>query len=98
MFGPSLFAQPFTKFALYYQAPDEQKLVITREAPLNLLRGRYDTMRGFLIAIAATVPLTQSYSGSWPLTVSRSQRSNGTYCLALSASGCFGWRRSGGRC
>ncbi len=64
-------------------------------------------MRGFLIAIAgamataisasaATVPARQSYSGSWPLTVTLSQRSNGTYCLTLTDGGYFGWRHSGG--
>ncbi|MBV9718256.1 MAG: hypothetical protein JOZ77_02990 [Candidatus Eremiobacteraeota bacterium] len=28
-------------------------------------------------------PASQNLTGSWPVTVSRSQRSNGTYCLTL---------------
>lgn len=33
------------------------------------------------------VPESYSYSGSWPVTVTRSQHSNGTYCLTLNESG-----------
>ena len=44
-----------------------------------------------IIAAAATVAMVAStgaamaynYSGSWPVTVTNSQRSNGTYCLTL---------------
>jgi hypothetical protein len=32
-------------------------------------------------------PTSQSYSGSWPVTVSHSQRSNGMYCLTLAENG-----------
>ncbi|MGB8907891.1 MAG: hypothetical protein WCC84_04020 [Candidatus Cybelea sp.] len=32
-------------------------------------------------------PASQSYSGSWPVTVTHSQRSNGTYCLTLAENG-----------
>jgi hypothetical protein len=32
-------------------------------------------------------PASHSYSGSWPVTVTRSQHSDGTYCLTLGASG-----------
>jgi hypothetical protein len=55
------------------------------------------------ILIAATLPMlvpvsaamAQSYSGRWPLTVSHSQRSNGTYCLTLTDDGSYGWPHSG---
>jgi hypothetical protein len=33
------------------------------------------------------IPDSQSYTGSWPVTVSRSQHSNGTYCLTLTENG-----------
>jgi hypothetical protein len=29
------------------------------------------------------VPVSRSYSGAWPVTISHSQRSNGTGCLTL---------------
>jgi hypothetical protein len=32
-------------------------------------------------------PASQSYSGSWPVTVKGSQFSNGTFCLTLTQSG-----------
>ncbi len=35
-------------------------------------------------------PASRSYSGAWPVTVSRSQRSNGTYCLTLTQNGSDG--------
>jgi hypothetical protein len=38
---------------------------------------------GFNGATTMVVPDARSYSGSWPVTVSRSQHSNGTYCLTL---------------
>ena len=33
------------------------------------------------------VPATHNYSGAWPVTVTHSQRSNGTDCLTLTGSG-----------
>jgi hypothetical protein len=36
------------------------------------------------------IPASHSYSGSWPVTVTRSQRSNGTDCLTLTGSGSSG--------
>jgi hypothetical protein len=33
------------------------------------------------------VPESHSYSGSWPVTVTHSQHSNGTYCLTLTENG-----------
>ncbi|MGB8909615.1 MAG: hypothetical protein WCC84_12800 [Candidatus Cybelea sp.] len=38
-------------------------------------------------AMNLIAPVSQSYSGSWPVTVSRSQHSNGTYCLTLTDQG-----------
>ncbi|MGB8909794.1 MAG: hypothetical protein WCC84_13710 [Candidatus Cybelea sp.] len=32
-------------------------------------------------------PASQSYSGAWPVTVTHSQFSNGTYCLTLTGNG-----------
>jgi hypothetical protein len=37
----------------------------------------------------------RSYSGNWPLTVTRSRGANGTYCLTLTDNGSLGWRHSG---
>jgi hypothetical protein len=36
------------------------------------------------------VPESRSYTGAWPVTVSRSQFSNGTYCLTLTQNGSNG--------
>lgn len=38
-------------------------------------------------ALVTLVPATHSYSGAWPVTVSHSQRSNGTGCLTLTEGG-----------
>jgi len=38
----------------------------------------------------------QSYSGKWPVTVSHSGHSNGTYCVTLTDNGSLGWQHSGG--
>lgn len=37
----------------------------------------------------------ESYSGSYPLTVTHSQFGNGTYCLTLTDDGDYGWPHSG---
>jgi len=48
------------------------------------------------MAIAAPADAaTTSYTGSWPVTVTRSQHSNGTYCLTLTDGGSDGWPHSG---
>ena len=39
---------------------------------------------GYNSTISMFIPESRSYSGSWPITVTRSQRSNGTGCLTLS--------------
>jgi hypothetical protein len=36
------------------------------------------------------VPASRSYSGAWPVTISHSQRSNGTGCLTLTENGSGG--------
>ena len=55
-------------------------------------------------AIATTIALALSagaaiaakgYTGNWPMTVSQSQHSNGTYCLTLTDGGSLGWPHSG---
>ncbi len=46
--------------------------------------------------VVATAPaMAASYTGNWPVTVSRSQHSDGTYCLTLTDTGSNGWRHSG---
>lgn len=48
-----------------------------------------------LLSIAATIamvvsvssPMARPYTGSWPMTVTHSERSNGTYCLTLKDNG-----------
>jgi hypothetical protein len=37
--------------------------------------------------MSMVVPDSHGYGGSWPVTVTHSQHSNGTYCLTLTASG-----------
>ncbi|MGA8533419.1 MAG: hypothetical protein WB615_04870 [Candidatus Tumulicola sp.] len=37
--------------------------------------------------MSMVVPESHGYSGSWPVTVTRSQHSNGTYCLTLAENG-----------
>jgi hypothetical protein len=58
-----------------------------------------------LLAVAAALPMAlladvaaaASYSGNWPLTVTHSQRADGSdYCLTLSDDGLLGWPHSGG--
>jgi len=57
------------------------------------------TLVGLAAMLAVVTPanaaMSQGYSGSWPVTVSRSQHSNGTYCLTLTDGGSEGFRHSG---
>ena len=61
------------------------------------------SLRPILFAVAGAVTTTgwsvpalaQSYTGNWPVTVSHSQRSNGTFCLTLKDDGSQGSRHSG---
>lgn len=49
---------------------------------------------GLFLAVPATAA-THSYTGSYQLTVTRSQHSNGTYCLRLTDNGQNGAQHSG---
>jgi hypothetical protein len=41
-------------------------------------------------AMNMVIPGSRSYSGNWPVTISRSQHSNGTGCLTLTQNGSNG--------
>ncbi|MGA2424399.1 MAG: hypothetical protein ABSG07_10370 [Terriglobales bacterium] len=47
-------------------------------------------------ALTSSAAMAQSYSGNWPMTVTKSQYANGTYCVALTDDGSAGWPHSGG--
>lgn len=47
------------------------------------------------MALPGEAATSQGYSGSWPVTVSKSHHSNGTSCLTLNDGGSQGWRHSG---
>lgn len=53
------------------------------------------TVMALAVAASASAATSQGYSGSWPVTVSRSQHSDGTYCLTLTDGGSEGFRHSG---
>jgi hypothetical protein len=40
-----------------------------------------------VILASAGAAMARGYTGSWPVTVTRSQHSNGTYCLTLTENG-----------
>jgi hypothetical protein len=48
-----------------------------------------------MFASVATAAMARGYTGSWPVTVTQSQHSNGTYCLTLNDNGTDGWPHSG---
>jgi hypothetical protein len=49
-----------------------------------------------MVMMLSTGPaMAEGYTGSWPVTVTHSQHSNGTYCLTLTDNGGYGWRHSG---
>jgi len=58
---------------------------------------RFVAMALPIVAFALTpgAAKAQSYTGSWPATVSQSQYGNGTYCVKLHDDGGYGWPHSG---
>jgi hypothetical protein len=48
-----------------------------------------------MIVSAGTAAMARGFSGDWPITVSHSQRSNGSYCAMLTDDGSGGWPHSG---
>jgi hypothetical protein len=47
------------------------------------------------ISLASSAVMAQSYTGNWPITVSKSHYGNGTYCVALTDDGSLGFPHSG---
>src|SRR5579883_366142 len=47
------------------------------------------------VSVSAGAAEARGYTGAWPVTVSRSHHSDGTYCLTLTDNGSYGWRHSG---
>ena len=45
--------------------------------------------------LTASAAMAQSYSGNYPVTVTKSQRNNGTYCISLTDDGSYGFAHSG---
>ena len=46
-------------------------------------------------ALTTSAAVAQSYTGNWPVTVTQSQRDNGTYCVSLTDNGSGGFPHSG---
>ncbi|MGA2002326.1 MAG: hypothetical protein ABSG70_03025 [Terriglobales bacterium] len=46
-------------------------------------------------AFTTSAAMAQSYTGDWPVTVTQSQRDNGTYCMSLTDDGSYGFPHSG---
>jgi hypothetical protein len=46
-------------------------------------------------ALTTSAAAAQSYTGDWPVTVTQSQRDNGTYCVSLTDNGSGGFPHSG---
>jgi hypothetical protein len=63
-----------------------QRILIAAVAMMVVSAGAA-VARGDDGAMTTVGPETHSYAGAWPVTVSRSQRSNGTYCLTLTGAG-----------
>ncbi|MFZ3340681.1 MAG: hypothetical protein WA609_18230 [Terriglobales bacterium] len=47
------------------------------------------------ISLMPSAAMAQSYTGNWPITVSKSHYGNGTYCVALTDDGSQGFPHSG---
>jgi hypothetical protein len=48
-----------------------------------------------VMLVPATAAMAESYSGSWPVTVTHAQHGDWTGCLTLADNGGYGWRHSG---
>jgi hypothetical protein len=48
-----------------------------------------------VFALMSSAAMAQSYSGNWPLTVTKSHHADGMYCLTLTDNGTMGWPHSG---
>lgn len=65
-----------------------QVILIAAFATLAIVVSASPAMaRGYTSTMDMAVPDSFSYSGSWPVTVTRSQHSNGTGCLTLTQNG-----------
>jgi hypothetical protein len=51
------------------------------------MKARPTLAAALLIAASASAASGAGYSGNWPVTVSRSQSTNGTYCVTLKDNG-----------
>jgi len=47
------------------------------------------------ISLMPSAAMAQSYTGNWPITVTKSHYGNGTYCVALTDDGSQGFPHSG---
>jgi hypothetical protein len=64
-----------------------QRILIAAAAAMAIASAGPATAHGYNgNTISMFVPALHSYSGAWPVTVTRSQRSNGTGCLTLSGN------------
>jgi hypothetical protein len=50
---------------------------------------------GCALVAAPAGAVSPSYTGNWPVTITRSHHSNVSGCLTLTDGGSFGWRHSG---
>ncbi|MFZ0686119.1 MAG: hypothetical protein WAM89_11305 [Terriglobales bacterium] len=47
------------------------------------------------LALTSSAAMAQNYTGKWPVTVTQSQRDNGTDCITLTDDGSYGFPHSG---
>jgi hypothetical protein len=47
------------------------------------------------VSATASMAASGSYTGTWPLTITKAQYLNGTYCLTVTDEGGGGWKHSG---
>jgi hypothetical protein len=67
-----------------------QRIIIAATSATAMVFSAGPAMAHGFSAMNMVVPAMHSYSGSWPVTVTHSQRSNGTYCLTLTENGSNG--------